>query len=96
MPDSNANLPSGYNEFVGSNKSANRTYYLPYAGDYEVGEEIRVLNSNSNDSYLYPRSGDTIQGAAVHINLVDTWQSVCLKSDGVSNWIIIWLGGQFA
>ncbi len=87
-------LSSSYHVFILSAKTANRNYYLPDPAAYNYGEKITVINYNDNDGYLYPQSGDYINGStgSVYIKMTDSQHSVELMSDGSTRWYIA--GGQ--
>ena len=87
-------LSSSYHVFILSAKTANRNYYLPDPAAYNYGEKITVINYNDNDGYLYPQSGDYINGStgSVYIKMTDSQHSVELMSDGLTRWYIA--GGQ--
>jgi len=100
VPDSTpyASLPSTANVFIGSEKTTDRIWYLPDPADYDEWEEIELINYNDHNAEIYPLSGDYINGlssAAAHITLNNKKDSVKLRSNGVNNWLIVSISGDF-
>mgnify|MGYP000359718657 FL=1 len=100
--DSETNyLSSGYYLFVLDQKTTTRSYYLPYASSYKVGECIRVVCWNDSDARIYPRGSNTINGytgSQKHITFKSSSDCCTLRSNGLSGskgqWMIVSAGGR--
>ena len=92
------NLASGYTLYLSNLATGNMEWFLPNPANFSAWEEIEIVGWNVVDVSLKPLTGDLLNGydnTQKRIVLGGLGSCVKMRSNGVDQWIITSLQGDF-